>query len=524
MAAALEPGRIIVGRYRVEEQLGEGGMGSVYRVRHVHTDEQLALKLLHAQVLRDESAVERFRREARAPARIQSEHVARVTDADTVPDLDNAPFLVMELLRGRDLERVVSEDGPLAPNLVVEYLRQVARALDKAHGMGIVHRDLKPENLFLTTREDGTPCIKLLDFGIARIGDGEGPAHLRTQAGYIFGTPMYMSPEQTMGNVDDIAPPTDVWAIGLCAFKLLVGQEYWTAQTTAQLCVQILSEPMPTPTARGAAFGPGFDAWFARCVNREAGARFQTAGEAVGALAEALGIRIARPSAISSELIRAAAPLEFAQTAAVSGPPSVAHGSVPSGPPFAVAQASVPSGPPFGVAQASVAHAAGPRVGSGPPPPMRSSRAGLVIGLVAGACVIGAIALGGAYILTARAKTAEASGLVASAATATPPTGPTANASAAASSTTSATDSAPMPSESAEPAPRTPVAKAARGGGGFVAPPATTKEAPAAAAGGGSLSRDQRRRLDALQRMCDQGIFSPAECAAKRAAIQREGN
>src|SRR5215471_6637484 len=120
-------------------------MGSVYLVRHVHTDESLAMKVLHAQVLRDEGAVERFRREARAPARIQSEHVARVTDADTAPELGGAPFYVMEYLRGKDLDAILKETGPLAPATVVEYLRQTARALDKAHGMGIVHRDLKPE-------------------------------------------------------------------------------------------------------------------------------------------------------------------------------------------------------------------------------------------------------------------------------------------------------------------------------------------------------------------------------------------
>ena len=144
-SSPLEPGHIVAGRYRVESRIGEGGMGAVYLVRHVHTDESLALKVLHAHVLRDESAVERFRREARAPARIANEHVARVTDADTAPDLDGAPFYVMELLRGRDLERILVEDGPIAPVLLVEYLHQAARALDKAHAMGIVHRDLLPQ-------------------------------------------------------------------------------------------------------------------------------------------------------------------------------------------------------------------------------------------------------------------------------------------------------------------------------------------------------------------------------------------
>ena len=141
-------------------------MGAVYLVRHVNTDERLALKVLHATVLANAMAVERFRREARAPAQIDSDHVVRVTDADTAPELNGAPFLVMEFLKGQDLEHEV-EHGALPPDRVILYLKQTARALDKAHSLGIVHRDLKPENLFLAQRDDGTPCIKILDFGIA---------------------------------------------------------------------------------------------------------------------------------------------------------------------------------------------------------------------------------------------------------------------------------------------------------------------------------------------------------------------
>ncbi|HVY49673.1 MAG TPA: serine/threonine-protein kinase, partial [Minicystis sp.] len=299
MATALVPGQVVAGRYRVERLIGEGGMGAVYLVQHVHTDEQLAMKVLHAQVLKDENAVERFRREARAPARVQSEHVARVTDADTAPELGGAPFYVMEYLRGRDLDEVVRAHGAMPPATVVQYLRQAARALDKAHGMGIVHRDLKPENLFLTQREDGTPCIKLLDFGIAKLAGGELPAQLKTQSGAVFGTPAYMSPEQTRGEVDRIGPPSDVWAFGLIAYKLLTARDYWTAQIIAQLYVEILSSPIVPPSARGAAFGPAFDAWFCRCVSREIEGRFASAGEAVQELAAALGIEAPRGSMAS---------------------------------------------------------------------------------------------------------------------------------------------------------------------------------------------------------------------------------
>ncbi|MGH7328641.1 MAG: serine/threonine-protein kinase, partial [Polyangiaceae bacterium] len=290
----------MAGRYRIENQIGEGGMGAVYLVRHVRTDEMLALKLLHADVLKDATAVERFRREARAPAKIASEHVARVTDADTAPEMGDAPFYVMEFLRGRDLDRVVAEEGPLPVTLGCEYLRQTARALDKAHQLGIIHRDLKPENLFLTHRDDGSPCIKLLDFGIARLGDTGAVNPLKTQAGYIFGTPAYMSPEQALGDIALICPATDVWALGLVAFKLMVGKDFWGEHPTARLCAMILSGPIPTPTQNGSQLGPAFDAWFAKCVARPVDERFRNAGEAIARLAESLGVRLSEQMRIST--------------------------------------------------------------------------------------------------------------------------------------------------------------------------------------------------------------------------------
>src|SRR4051812_21738490 len=187
-------------------------MGSVYLVQHLHTEQQLALKLLHATIVTDEVALTRFRREARAPARIGSDHVVKVTDADVAPELGGVPFLVMEWLRGQSLEDLINERGTLSSAEVVLYLRQTARALDKAHAAGIVHRDLKPENLFLTTREDGTACLKILDFGIAKLAHGgEEAARLKaTGTGQVFGTPLYMSPEQIKAELDKITARSDV--------------------------------------------------------------------------------------------------------------------------------------------------------------------------------------------------------------------------------------------------------------------------------------------------------------------------
>jgi serine/threonine-protein kinase len=284
-------GTVIAGRYRVERQLGQGGMGSVYLVQHVHTDQQLALKLLHAAVVSDEVALTRFRREARATAKVDSDHVVKVTDADVAPELGGVPFLVMEWLRGQSLEEIVSRAGTLPSEEVVLYLRQAARALDKAHAVGIVHRDLKPDNLFLTKREDGTPLLKILDFGIAKLTSGEDAQRLKaTGTGQVFGTPLYMSPEQIKAELDKICPQTDVWALGVIAHRLLLGAEPWAATTITALIAQIAYEPLPVPSKKGSTLGREFDAWFAKCCAREAGDRFASASQAVSALARALDV------------------------------------------------------------------------------------------------------------------------------------------------------------------------------------------------------------------------------------------
>ncbi|MBK8259197.1 MAG: protein kinase [Polyangiaceae bacterium] len=288
----LKAGTVIAGRYRVEQKLGQGGMGSVFLVQHVHTDERLALKLLHSTVVTDQATLDRFRREARTPARIDSDHVVRVTDADVAPELDNVPFLVMEYLRGEDLEHLASRRGTLPPSEVVLLLAQAARGLDKAHTLGIVHRDLKPENLFITQREDGTPNLKILDFGIAKMtGQSDvKEAGKLTATGQIFGTPLYMSPEQAMAESEKISPQTDVWALGLIAHRLLTGKEFWTASTLTHLVAQIAFEPIPPPSERGCTLGAAYDEWFGKCVARDPSVRFKSAGEAVSALAASLRV------------------------------------------------------------------------------------------------------------------------------------------------------------------------------------------------------------------------------------------
>ena len=277
---------LIGGKYRPLGILGEGAMGIVYSVEHILTGEHLALKVMTSHHGASRDAIERFKREARASAKIKSEHVVRIIDADVAPELDRAPYLVMDLLEGTDLEKATA-DQPVAPHLVLEWLRQIARALEKAHRIGIVHRDLKPENLFLTYREDGRPLIKILDFGIAKIAaESTGT----TQSGQILGTPLYMSPEQARGDPAHIGPSSDLYALGLIAYKLLLGTPYWNATSVAGIIGQVLYEPMEPPSARGSPLGPEFDQWFLRACNRDAALRFTSPIEQVEMLARAIGL------------------------------------------------------------------------------------------------------------------------------------------------------------------------------------------------------------------------------------------
>lgn len=303
-------GQEFAGRYRVERFLAAGGMGAVYVAEQLATERRVALKVLFPQVLASEDAVQRFQIEAKIAARVRSENIVQVLDAGFDPET-RTPFLVMELLEGQPLEDLVEGSGPVSPALTVTYLTQTAAGLDKAHFhrtksgavQPIVHRDLKPENLFLTHRENGEPVIKILDFGIAKVLSDT--AHLSQE---IKGTPLYMAFEQASGK--QITPQTDIWALGLIAFYLLTGKSYWRAASNPiaglpALFAEVLSEPIAPASERATelgvphCWGAEFDSWLDRCLRRNAGERFETAGAAAAALTAALGFTSASSTARS---------------------------------------------------------------------------------------------------------------------------------------------------------------------------------------------------------------------------------
>jgi len=291
----LEPfaeGAVVAQRYRILKEIGRGGMGVVYRVEHIHTGQEHALKILNVPSGLSAELVERFKREARAPARIKSEHVVTVTDADVMPERGGTPFLVMELLDGTDLERVLDERQRMTSREVIDVFEQIARVLDKAHALGIVHRDLKPENLFFHRRADGSTVLKVLDFGISKLmGEGDGDpvaAVVLTRPGALMGTPLYMSPEQA-GTGGTVGPRSDVWALGIVTVRLLTGEYYWRAQSVGEMMAQLLRDPLYPPRDRWPWLPEGFDAWFARSCDRDPDKRFATVSEQLATLAAVLG-------------------------------------------------------------------------------------------------------------------------------------------------------------------------------------------------------------------------------------------
>ncbi len=289
---AYEVGTVLAGKYRVERVLGEGGMGIVLAARHLKLDEKVAVKVLQPHLARHPEVVARFLREAKAAARIRSDHIARVFDVDTFED--GAPYMVMEYLDGSDLGHLVKTRGPLPPEKAVDYLLQACEAIAEAHALGIVHRDLKPPNLYLTTKLDGSECIKVLDFGIAKIAE-EDPSMQMTETNRQMGTPHYMAPEQ-LRSTRNADVRSDIWSLGAVLHELITGGPPYPADSIADLAVSMATKPTPSLRTLRPEVAQGLDQAFQRCLQNEPPARFATIAELAAALAP-FGAEEARASA-----------------------------------------------------------------------------------------------------------------------------------------------------------------------------------------------------------------------------------
>jgi serine/threonine-protein kinase len=255
-------------------------MGIVVAARHLQLDQLVALKLLEpSSGTKDDVAVERLLREARAAARLRSDHVARVLDVGTSPT--GAPFIVMEYLQGDDLGQVLEAGGPFDVEVACDYVAQACDAVAEAHALGIVHRDLKPENLFLASGVGGRGIVKVLDFGISKVLTAEQGALTQTRA--VIGSPLYMAPEQLRSS-RRADPRSDVWALGVVLYELLTKERPFEAETLPDLCIKVANDP-PRPIEQlRDDLPPGLVALIARCLARDPAARFAHAGEVAAAL------------------------------------------------------------------------------------------------------------------------------------------------------------------------------------------------------------------------------------------------
>ena len=214
-----QPGDVVGGKYRIVRLIGDGGMGAVFEAKHEKLGTPVALKFLHAELTKRPGLVARFMREAQVSARIQSQHVTRVTDVDETDD--GSAYIVMELLTGESLQAVLDHQIKLPAAQAIDFALQILSGLEAAHALGVVHRDLKPDNVFITPSTGG-PIVKLLDFGIAKIRESTEYQKGLTRPGAIMGTPEYMAPEQAFA-ADQVDHRADIYSIGAILYEMLSG-------------------------------------------------------------------------------------------------------------------------------------------------------------------------------------------------------------------------------------------------------------------------------------------------------------
>ncbi|HEY2516402.1 MAG TPA: serine/threonine-protein kinase [Polyangiaceae bacterium] len=275
------PGDVIAGKYRIDRLVGRGGMGAVFAAQHLLLNQTVALKLLLGELAANSEATARFLNEARAAARIQGEHVARVLDIGQLPS--GGPFMVLEYLEGADLADLLHKRGPLPVNEVADFALQALDALGQAHAAGIVHRDLKPANLFLARRHDGSSLVKVLDFGISKNLSPDSQGHGMTSTRAVIGSPEYMSPEQ-LRTPREVDTRTDIWSLGVILYELLTGQMPFKGESLPELFLAILETVPPAVRVFRPDVPPALEAIVARCMARDRNQRFPNVAELANAL------------------------------------------------------------------------------------------------------------------------------------------------------------------------------------------------------------------------------------------------
>src|SRR2546425_1117331 len=277
-------GQTLAEKYLIEQLIKRGGMGAVYRGKHVLMDKTVAIKVLRPALAGDDVIVARFSREAKAASRISHPHAVSVTDFGESEN--GIVVLVMEYLDGRTLKDIIRSEGPMPLDRAVEITRQISGALDAAHQQGVVHRDLKSDNIMLS-RTNGGDWAKVLDFGIAKIQQVEGLRDMDiTAPNLVIGTPQYMSPEQC-SQTGPIDARSDVYSLGVIVFEMLAGRVPFTGDSPTVIMMKQVQDDPPSVLDARPDLPAGIDNLVRKALAKQPIDRFQTAGELSEALTQA---------------------------------------------------------------------------------------------------------------------------------------------------------------------------------------------------------------------------------------------
>ncbi len=357
-----QPGEFIAGKYRVERVLGTGGMGTVLAVRHLGLDEPRAIKLMLPRGLELPQARERFFREARAAAKLRSDHAVKVHDVAVSPE--GFPYIEMEMLEGADLSQLLKRMGAVPIAQAVKWIADACEPLGEAHALGIVHRDLKPGNLFLALKPGGGDSIKVLDFGIAKTLQMVETDPSLTGTNASFGSPLYMSPEQMRG-ARFAEPRSDLWALGVVLYELVTGRRPFQAESATALALVVTSDDPAPPTTLRPDLPPAVEAVIMRCLSKRPEGRYASAAELAVALRGALSPAGAEPRAAQPSFADMRAPLPSLPSATPSSPGGLSQAllSPAASPPMVVAP--YPTGSPSQPTVATLSTTVGGRRSNG---------------------------------------------------------------------------------------------------------------------------------------------------------------
>lgn len=275
-----EPGHMVAGKYELVEMIARGGMGSVWKAIDTNLERDVAIKFMSPVIAHDAGARQRFAREAKAAAKLTTPHVVQIFEHGIDGE---SPYIVMELLRGRDLHRRLKKERRIPITEAAAIVKQIAKGLRAAHEADIIHRDLKPQNVFLAN-VDGDLVVKILDFGVAKMDEAGSES---TKTGVLLGSPHYMSPEQARGKAN-IDSRSDVWSLAVIAFRMLTGKMAFHGEGQGDVIIAIATADIPVPSQVNPSLGPPIDRFFERALQRDREDRFATAVELATAFAEAV--------------------------------------------------------------------------------------------------------------------------------------------------------------------------------------------------------------------------------------------